>query len=200
MPPRPWPGKFAPRFGARVGKEGIRFAVWSGAADRAVGLAVRQDGNESRSSGWNCSARQDGTFARHVPGLKRRHALRISRRRPTMSRSAASGSIRKSCWSIPTPSRSTGPLSTARSSSRPRGEGGDTAPLVPKAVAVACPNPVPAAPPLFKPGGFVYELPVRAFTMLHPDIPEKQRGTVGGARPSGRHRAPRKTRRCRRSN
>ena len=45
MPPRPWPGDFAPRFGARVGKEGIRFAVWSGAAEQGVGLAVRQDGN-----------------------------------------------------------------------------------------------------------------------------------------------------------
>ncbi|RUU57135.1 glycogen debranching enzyme GlgX, partial [Mesorhizobium sp. M7A.T.Ca.TU.009.01.1.1] len=32
-------------------------------------------------------------------------------------------------------------------------------------------------PPLFQPGGLIYEVPVRAFTMLHPDIPE-MRGTV----------------------
>jgi glycogen debranching enzyme len=59
-----------------------------------------------------------------------------------------------------------------------RGDGPDTAPLMPKSVAIPLPEPLPAAPPLFRPGGLIYELPVRAFTMLHPEIPEAQRGTV----------------------
>ncbi|CCV04467.1 glycogen debranching enzyme [Mesorhizobium metallidurans STM 2683] len=59
-----------------------------------------------------------------------------------------------------------------------RGEGADTAPLMPKAIAGASPKPLPVLPPLFRPGGLIYEVPVRAFTMLHPDIPEKQRGTI----------------------
>lgn len=56
--------------------------------------------------------------------------------------------------------------------------GADTAPLVPKAVV---PGPLPLvqpAPPVFAPGGLVYEVNVRAFTMLHPDVPQHQRGTV----------------------
>ncbi len=34
------------------------------------------------------------------------------------------------------------------------------------------------APPVFTPGGLIYEVNVRGFTMLHPDVPERQRGTV----------------------
>ncbi|WP_445191966.1 glycogen debranching protein GlgX [Sphingomonas sp. Tas61C01] len=33
-------------------------------------------------------------------------------------------------------------------------------------------------PPLFRPGGLIYELNVRGFTMLHPDVPVMQRGTI----------------------
>ncbi|MFC6445007.1 glycogen debranching protein GlgX [Shinella zoogloeoides] len=56
--------------------------------------------------------------------------------------------------------------------------GAETADIAPKAI-VTRDNPVEVKPPLFRPGGFVYEVAVRAFTMLHPDVPEKMRGTVG---------------------
>ncbi|MDQ6435914.1 glycogen debranching protein GlgX [Mesorhizobium sp. LHD-90] len=59
-----------------------------------------------------------------------------------------------------------------------RGAGGDTAPLMPKAVVTALPTPVEPNPPLFSPGGLIYEVQVRAFTKLHPDVPEKLRGTI----------------------
>ncbi|AEG48283.1 glycogen debranching enzyme GlgX [Sphingobium chlorophenolicum L-1] len=59
-----------------------------------------------------------------------------------------------------------------------RGQGGDTGPLTPKGVVRASLPPVSAAPPLFRPGGLIYEVQVRGFTMLHPDIPEAQRGTI----------------------
>jgi glycogen operon protein len=54
----------------------------------------------------------------------------------------------------------------------------DTAHLVPKAI-VTRDRPVKVEPPLSRPGGFVYEIAVRGFTMLHPGIPEALRGTVG---------------------
>ena len=60
----------------------------------------------------------------------------------------------------------------------PRGEGGDTAPLVPKGVVTAPLPHLEKAAPLFRSGGLIYELQVRAFTMLHPDVPEAQRGTI----------------------
>jgi glycogen operon protein len=60
----------------------------------------------------------------------------------------------------------------------PRGEGGDTAALVPKAIAPA-PRETPApSPPVFTPGSLIYELNVRGFTKRHPDVPEARRGTI----------------------
>ncbi len=59
-----------------------------------------------------------------------------------------------------------------------RGASRDTAPLVPKAVARAPLSDVPMEPPRFRPGGLIYEVPVRAFTMRHPEVPAKDRGTL----------------------
>lgn len=58
--------------------------------------------------------------------------------------------------------------------------GADTAALVPKAVVTAPLPPCAAAgaPPLFRPGGLIYELNVRGFTMLHPAVPQADRGTI----------------------
>jgi len=56
--------------------------------------------------------------------------------------------------------------------------GVDTAALVPKAIV---PPPLPAASaplPLFRPGGLIYEVNVRGFTMRHPEVPPEQRGTI----------------------
>lgn len=60
------------------------------------------------------------------------------------------------------------------------GEGGiDTAPLVPKAVLTESLTPLAPRPPLFRDGGLIYEVNVRGFTLLHPEVPEALRGTVG---------------------
>lgn len=56
--------------------------------------------------------------------------------------------------------------------------GEDTADLVPKAIVQP---PLPRCtpqPPVFERGGLIYELNVRAFTLLHPEVPEGQRGTI----------------------
>jgi glycogen operon protein len=56
--------------------------------------------------------------------------------------------------------------------------GADTAHLVPRAVVMREYEGFPKAPPAFTRGGLIYEVNVRAFTMLHPDVPEDLRGTV----------------------
>lgn len=62
--------------------------------------------------------------------------------------------------------------------------GEDTQDLMPKAI-VSRDIPVNPAKPMFQPGGVIYEIAVKPFTMLHPDVPEKQRGTLGAlAHPS----------------
>jgi glycogen operon protein len=54
---------------------------------------------------------------------------------------------------------------------RPYGEG------VPLAI-VCAPKPVAHRAPGFRPGGTIYELGVRPFTMLHPEVPEAERGRL----------------------
>ena len=55
--------------------------------------------------------------------------------------------------------------------------GDDTADIIPRAHVVAPLTATPALP-LFRPGGLIYELNVRGFTMRHPAIPPEQRGTL----------------------
>ena len=54
----------------------------------------------------------------------------------------------------------------------------DTASLVPKAIVVDQPIPGSLPPPLFTPGGLIYELNVRGFTHSHLDVPASMRGTI----------------------
>ncbi len=63
---------------------------------------------------------------------------------------------------------------------REHATGTDTAPLVPKAIVEAAPAARGGhiSAPAFRPGGMVYELNVRGFTKLHPDVPEAERGTL----------------------
>ncbi len=56
--------------------------------------------------------------------------------------------------------------------------GEDSATLVPKAIVPAVTPRGPPPPPVFAPGGLIYELNVRGFTMRHPEVPPEQRGTI----------------------
>lgn len=56
--------------------------------------------------------------------------------------------------------------------------GVDTAPFVPRAIVPGPQAKVRRAKPRFERGGLIYELNVRAFTILHPAVPEPLRGTV----------------------
>ena len=64
-----------------------------------------------------------------------------------------------------------------------RGE--DTAALVPKAIVPVASERTAPEPPLFRPGGLIYEINVQGFTARHPDVPPEQRGTIAAlAHPS----------------
>lgn len=168
-----------PRFGAQVSPDGVRFAVWSGAAEK-IWLCLF-DARGKRETGRIELSRDGGVFSGFVQGLKEgaRYAFRAD----------GEYAPERGLWfdpdkllvdpyavEIDRPYVYDGRL-LAR-----RGEGGDTAPLLPKAIAKALPPPLPIKPPLFRPGGLIYELNVRAFTMLHPAIPKRARGTVSALR------------------
>jgi glycogen operon protein len=59
-----------------------------------------------------------------------------------------------------------------------RHRGTDSAHLVPRAIVMREYEAFPRQPPQFQLGGLIYEINVRAFTMLHPAVPERLRGTV----------------------
>lgn len=62
--------------------------------------------------------------------------------------------------------------------------GFDTQDLVPKSVLTEC-QPANIQKPIFDRSGLIYEIAVRPFTMLHPDVPPEQRGTISAlAHPS----------------
>lgn len=56
--------------------------------------------------------------------------------------------------------------------------GVETASLVPRAIWPGTLPEVPLQPPHFQRGGLIYEVNVRGLTMLHPEVPQAQRGTV----------------------
>ncbi|MCB1462232.1 MAG: glycogen debranching protein GlgX [Nitratireductor sp.] len=59
-----------------------------------------------------------------------------------------------------------------------RGAGPDTAPIMPRAVLEKPAGNTAAPTRRFKPGGLVYELNARAFTIRHVDVPPAERGTL----------------------
>ncbi|UVK38192.1 glycogen debranching protein GlgX [Mesorhizobium sp. AR10] len=171
MPADTWP-----RFGGLVGQGGVRFAAWSQAARRLWVSIFDEQGNREIDR-LELEPEGEGVHALFVAGLAAgtRYGFR------------ADGDYvpERGLWFDPD-KLLTDPYAVEidrpyaydwRLTQRRR-EGPDTAPLMPKAIAAALPKPLPASAPLFQPGGLIYEVPVRAFTMLHPEIPEKQRGTI----------------------
>ena len=164
------------RLGASITSEGIRFAVWSGAAER-IWLCLFDRTGERETGRLEMTPEGGGVHALFVPGLPAgtKYGLRADGE-------YAPG---RGLWFDPQ-KLLVDPYAVAIDRpyvchprlAAPRGEGADTAPLVPKSVAAPLPEPTAARPPLFSPGGLVYEIPVRAFTMRHPDVPPAERGTL----------------------
>ncbi|MER8957785.1 glycogen debranching protein GlgX [Mesorhizobium sp. M0701] len=167
---------YRPRFGGLAGEGGIRFAAWSSSA-RRIWVSIFDEHGNREVDRLELQSEDEGVHALFVAGLAAgtRYGFRAD----------GDYAPEHGLWfdpdklladpyavEIDRPYAYDGRLAARR------GEGADTAPLMPKAIAGALPEPLPALPPLFRPGRLIYEVPVRAFTKLHKDIPEKQRGTI----------------------
>jgi len=166
---------YRPRFGATVSEGGIRFAVWSGAAERMWVSIFGADG-KAETDRLELQREGDGLFALSVPDLPAgtRYGLRAD----------GPYAPEDGLWFDPDKLlvdpyalRLDRPYRYDVRLAPPRGQGGDSAGLMPKAVAETLPI-VPHAAPAFRPGGLIYEVPMRAFTMRHPDVPKRLRGTI----------------------
>ncbi|MBN9074377.1 MAG: glycogen debranching protein GlgX [Rhizobiales bacterium] len=163
------------QFGAVPVPSGVRFAVWSGAAEK-IWLCLFDDRGEREVARHDMQRAADGTFSLLVSGLKagQRYGYRADGRYdPDAGLWFDPDKLLVDPYAIEIDR----PYRYDATLAAPRGEGGDTAPLMPKAIVVA-PRPVKTAQPLFRPGGLIYELQVRSFTKNHPDVPEGQRGTI----------------------
>jgi len=164
------------RLGAVPDGERTRFAVWSGAAER-VWLCLFDAVGETQTDRIEMQSTADGVFVAEMPGVRAgaRYGFRAD----------GPYAPEQGLWFDPD-KLLMDPYAVAID--RPyaydsrlalrRGAGGDTAGLMPKAVVTAPAEPVRPEPPLFRPGGLIYEAQVKAFSRLHPLVPERQRGTV----------------------
>lgn len=164
------------QLGATITPEGIRFAVWSSSA-RRLWVSLFDDSGNRETDRLDLKPEGEGVHGLLVPGLGdgTRYGFRAD----------GDYAPERGLWFDPN-KLLTDPY--AVEVDRPyqyhwrlaakRNESADTASLMPKAVARSLPKPVQAKPPLFQPGGLIYELNVHSFTRLHPDVPEAQRGTI----------------------
>ncbi|WP_284277565.1 glycogen debranching protein GlgX [Mesorhizobium huakuii] len=162
--------------GATITPQGIRFAAWSSSARRLWVSIFDEHGNRELDR-RELQPEGAGVHALFVPGLAAgtRYGFRAD----------GDYAPERGLWFDPD-KLLTDPYAVEidrpyayhwRLAAR-RNEGADTAPLMPKTVAKALPKAAPLLPPLFRPAGLIYEVPVRAFTRLHPDIPQARRGTI----------------------
>jgi glycogen operon protein len=167
---------FASTFGAHLTETGVRFTVASRTASR-IWVSLFDEDGARETNRLELAHQGDDCFSLDVPGLNpgQRYGLRADG-----PYDPAGGDwfdpdkllVDPYAVTIDRPY-----IYDLRLAAR-RGEGQDTASLVPKAIV---PEPLPVLalqPPLFSFGGLIYEANVRALTTRHPDIPEAQRGTI----------------------
>jgi glycogen operon protein len=165
-----------PGLGGVPVRDGIRFSVWSSAAER-LWVSIFDETGDCETDRLELVPEGDNIFALTVPGLNTgtRYGFRAD----------GEYAPERGLWFDPAKLLMDPyalaidrPYAFDQRLSAGRGEKIDTAPLMSKAVVLELPHPVAAKPPLFNPGGLIYEVAVRAFGKLHPDVPEAQRGTI----------------------
>lgn len=163
------------QLGAVIASNGVRFSVRSSTAERIWVSLFSPEGRETD----RVELEREGSsaFSAVVPGLaaRARYGLRADGEYdPARGLWFDPDKLLMDPYAIAID----GPYAYDPRLAGPRGSGLDTAGLMPKAIVEALPPSLKVAPPLFKPGGLIYEVPVRAFSMRHPEISVAQRGTL----------------------
>ncbi len=166
----------SPALGARPDGSATEFAVWSSTAERVWVSLFERDG-------WNETDRvelargEDGVFHARIPG--------VTDGAPYGLRADGRYDPANGFWFDPS-KLLMDPYAVAIDylyqynalMSAERWQQVDSGAMMRKAIVTQLPEPLAVPPPLFQPGGLVYELNVRAFTKLHPEVPVERRGTI----------------------
>ncbi|GHD06177.1 glycogen debranching protein GlgX [Tianweitania populi] len=162
--------------GAIPDEHGTRFAVWSGAAER-IWVSLFDESGDHEVARHELSRGDDGVFALHVAGIGEgaRYGFRADGPYdPTAGLWFDPAKLLNDPYAL-TIDR---PYHYDPRLGARRDEGIDTASLMPKSIVIKLPPELDQQAPIFKPGGLIYELNVRGFTMQHPPVPEHKRGTI----------------------
>ncbi|MEM8570159.1 MAG: glycogen debranching protein GlgX [Pseudomonadota bacterium] len=165
-----------PVFGARPGSNGTRFAIWSGAAERAW-LCLFDEGGEAETGRIELTRNDASTFCADIPNLFSgdRYGIRMDGPfDPTVGHRFDPSKLLVDPYAY----KIDRPFAYDPRLASPREANIDTAPMVPKSVVTTLPEPKKLKKPSFVPGGLIYELNVRGFTMRHPEVAAPVRGTV----------------------
>ncbi len=158
--------------GAQVTEDGTHFTAWSAHAETID--VVLFDADDAEIGRTRLRAEQDGWHHAFVEAVRpgARYGFRADGPfSPTTGHWFDSTKLLVDPWAIA--------IDRPYSHDPRQAERGfDTATVMPKAIVTVLDEPAFPAPPRFTPGGLIYELSVRAFTMRHPDVPPQQRGTI----------------------
>jgi glycogen debranching enzyme len=167
-------GDRTPRRGCTVSAEGARFAVFSQAAEQ-IWLCLFDPSGDTETARIEMQ-REGDDFTVFVPGLKTgaRYGLRAD---GAFDPVAGQWFDPAKLLMDPYATRIDRPWKHDERLALPRSAGFDTARLVPKAIVEARLGRT-AHKAAFEPGGLIYEINVRGFSMRHPDIPQADRGTL----------------------
>jgi glycogen operon protein len=168
------------QLGAVAKEGGVEFSVVSGTAEKLT-LCLFDDKGTAETARRDMERGKDGVWSCFVEGLEAgaRYGYRADGRYDPQNGyffDPAKLLVDPYALAVDRPYAYRERLAAAR------GEGGDTAGLVPKAIVTAPRGRLFPRPPLFRPGGLIYEVPVRAFTKRHPAIHGPMRGTIAALR------------------
>ena len=170
------------RFGAWPDDTGTDFAVWSGTAE-SIELCLYEPYSLLSAGNYEPIARQpmlrdgEGVFRLRVEGVGHGHRYGYradGRYDPPKGHWFDPWKLLMDPYAVAIDR----PYEARLSIATPRWQQRDNASIMPKAVITALPKPVPHLPPVFRPAGLIYELNVKGFTWLHPEVPTEQRGTI----------------------
>jgi len=164
------------RFGATITASGVHFALWSETA-AAAWVSIFDDSGNAEVDRFPLDRGPADIFQATVPGLGAgaRYGFRADGPYdPAHGLWFDPSKLLADPYAIAIDR----PYAYDPHLAAPRDAAIDTAPLMPKAIVTALPPPVAHRPPCFTAGGLIYEVNVRGFTKLHPDIAERQRGTI----------------------
>lgn len=163
------------RLGAVALEKGVCFSVRSAHAER-IWVSIFDAQGEAETGTYELASDGHGLFSLEVPGLRpgARYGLRADGHyAPEHGLWFDPNKLLVDPYALEIDR----PYAYDTRLAAMRVEATDTAALVPKAV-VTVPEQAHVAPSAFRPGGLVYEVQVRAFTLKHPDVPVGLRGTV----------------------